>query len=210
MHKVTILILLLLSTALLAENKKEEKQYRYTIVEREHTKSEIWTHIGVIYALSWAVYPLTQWETVTQKGSWRKWKDNFGELTFDKDEPAWNWMVHPLSGSQLYLFYRANGYTKVQSLGLATVSSTLFEFTVETYTEPASVQDLYQTPVFGTIFGYGIEKASMWLLNTGTTIGKILGHTINPSTLFWFYKGKIEIIPVITKDKQQLSLYMDF
>jgi hypothetical protein len=40
---------------------------------------------------------------------------------------------------------------------MAAISSALFEFTVEVYTEPASVQDLYQTPILGSILGLGLE-----------------------------------------------------
>ena len=68
-------------------------------------------------------------------------------------------------------------------------------------TEPVSIQDLYQTPVLGSALGYFLENASMYLLNRGTWYASLFGHILNPATLFWFYKGRIEMDPVIDKNK---------
>ena len=96
-------------------------------------------------------------------------------------------------------------------MGMAFISSALFEFTVEIYTEPASVQDLYQTPIFGSLIGVGIERLSLYLLNTGNAFGRFFGHLLNPSTLFWFYEGKIIITPQLDgKGGGGLNLVMDF
>jgi hypothetical protein len=196
------------------QTKKERsrvKQYRYTYIERRHSKQESMKHIAAIYGVTWLVYPLTQPDVVREKGSWKNYKKNFGKLVFDKDEPFWNWFVHPISGSQLYLYYRANGYNRVDSLGMAFISSTLFEFTVEIYTEPASIQDLYQTPVIGSFLGVGLENLSLYLLNSGNAFGKFLGHVINPSTLFWFYEGKVQLMPQTNfNDRHGLLFSMEF
>ncbi len=179
------------------ESKARKPKYLYGYFDREHNTKETLNHIGGIYLASWAVYPLTQPSVVKEKGSWDNYKNNFGEIVFDQDEPFWNWFVHPLSGSQLYLYYRANGYSRVNSVAMAAISSTLFEFTIEIYTEPASVQDLYQTPVLGSLIGVGLESLSMYLLNSGTYFGRFWGHVLNPMTLFWFYEGKVRITPDI-------------
>lgn len=94
---------------------------------------------------------------------------------------------------------------------MAFISSTLFEFTVEIYTEPASVQDLYQTPVIGSVIGLGLENISMYLLNSGNAFGRFIGHVLNPATLFWFYEGKIQLIPKYNGKKTgSLTLTVDF
>jgi len=169
--------------------------YHYHYLDRYHSTGENFKNLGIIYALSWGTYFLTQ-PGAYEEGSWQTWKDNFGKVVFDQDEPFWNWFVHPIAGSQLYLFYRANGYSRIDSLGMAFLSSVLFEFTVEIYTEPASIQDIYQTPVFGSILGLGLETASLYLLNSRDPLGKFFGHVLNLYTLFWFYEGKIKIIPM--------------
>ncbi|MBF0208888.1 MAG: DUF3943 domain-containing protein, partial [Oligoflexia bacterium] len=128
-------------------------------------------------------------------GSFENYRHNFGHFVFDKDNPFWNWGIHPYSGSQIYLFYRANGYSRLQALKMSFFQDMLFECLIEIYTEPPSIQDIYQTAVLGSILGYGLEHLSMYLINSGSFTGKVVGHILNPSTLFWFYEGKVEIYP---------------
>ncbi|RLA65425.1 MAG: hypothetical protein DRQ88_03250 [Epsilonproteobacteria bacterium] len=169
--------------------------YHYHYLDRYHSVGENLKNLGTVYAITWGLYFATQPEA-WHEGSWEAWKKNFGKVVFDQDEPFWNWFVHPFAGSQLYLFYRANGYSRIDSLGMSFISALLFEFTVEIYTEPASIQDIFQTPVFGSILGLGLETASLYFLNSGNAAGKVLGHVLNLYTLFWFYEGKIKIVPM--------------
>lgn len=183
-----------------AQNKDKNKTnssatYTYTYIEKEQSFQDKLIQLGGIYALSWAAYRITQPTAFTRDGSTETYKNNFGKMVFDNDEPVWNWMVHSLSGGQIFLLYRAMGHSRSSALGMLFVSSTLFEFTVEIYTEPASIQDLYQTPVFGSILGIAIENLSFKLLNSNTYLGKFFGHLINPSTLFWFYEGRVKLVP---------------
>ena len=184
--------------------------YRYTYPERIHTWEENLTHIGVVYALTWGMYPLVLSGEIKTKGSLQNYKNNFGKLTFDRDEPYWNWGIHPLSGSMLYLYYRTNGHTRTSALAMSFISSTLFEFTVEIYTEPASVQDLYQTPIIGAIVGLSLETLSLYFLNSGTLAGRIAGHIFNPFTLFWFYDGKVSLTPAFDGKKRGLFFVAEF
>src|SRR3989339_1178970 len=173
--------------------KARTPKYHFGYIEKPHSTTQIFKDLGFAYGLTLVLYPLTQPEAVASKGSWTRYKDNLGNIVFDHDAPFWNVMVHPISGSQLYLYYRACGYNKGQAFLLTSLSSALFEFTVEVYTEPASAPDLFNTPVLGSILGYGIENLSMYLLNTGNPLGRFFGHVINPATLFWFYDGKMII-----------------
>ena len=97
----------------------------------------------------------------------------------------------------------------MSALAMTTVSSTLFELTVETLTEPASFQDLYQTPILGTVLGLGIETLSMSLLNSGYTAGKIIGHLINPATLLPVYEGRTLIIPKFEQEDKGAMVQME-
>jgi hypothetical protein len=187
-------------------------KYKYQYVEKDHSKSDVFYDIAFCYGVTWVIYPIGQPNIFTEDdGSSDRYKDNFGDVVFDQDEPFWNFFVHPIMGSQLYLYYRANGYTKWEAFELTSLSSMLFEFTVEIYSEPASFQDLYNTPVFGTILGLGLEKLSLEMLNSDNVVSRFFGHVINPSTLFWFYDGKVEVTPLIrSKDHYGLSLNMVF
>lgn len=177
------------------ETHKRISLYQYGYNDREHSFAENVKTIGVVYGMTWFFYPIVQPKVFHGAGGIKEYKHNFGKLVFDQDEPFWNDFVHPISGSQLYLLYRANGYDRLSAFEMTFISSALFELTVEIFTEPASVQDLYQTPVLGTVLGFGLENASMYFLNSGNTIGKMLGHALNPATLFPFYEGRTLIIP---------------
>lgn len=179
------------------DTKKRISKYHYGYIEHEHSFQQDLKNLALLYGLGWAFYPITQPKILKGDGGFDTYGKNLGNLVFDKDEPFWNWFVHPISGSQLYLFFRADGYTRIDSFKMALITSALFEFTVEIFTEPASVQDLYQTPVLGSILGLGIENFSMYLLNTGHPVSMFFGHLINPATLLPIYEGKTLLIPTI-------------
>jgi hypothetical protein len=179
--KIGISRILLLLFILMAHTVPVQAEEGFAYTEKSYATSDRIFHLGVVYGVSWAFYPLFQPEVMLgQKGSWREYRDNLGKTVFDQDEPFWNWIVHPISGSQLYLFYRAMGYDRTDSFAMTFISSALFEYTIEIYSEPASYQDLYQTPVLGATFGYGIELLSTELLNRPSKIAQFLGRVINP------------------------------
>lgn len=192
------------------DQRSSEYIYSYSYKDRDHSRKENMNQILGIYGVTWLLYPLTQPSVVKDQGSFKNYRDNFGKLVFDKDEPFWNWFVHPISGSQLFLYYRANGYSRIDALAMSFISSTLFEFTVEIYTEPASVQDLYQTPILGAILGIGLENFTLYLLNSGNALGRFFGHLLNPSTLFWFYEGKVKLIPYYDNKQASATLIFEF
>ncbi|HET9236639.1 MAG TPA: DUF3943 domain-containing protein [Oligoflexus sp.] len=172
---------------------------------------ENFEQLGLVYGASWIIYPLTQPDVLRgELGSWAEYRKNIGDLVFDYDEPQWNWFIHPLSGSQLYLYYRATGHDRRESFAMTFISSALFEFTVETYSEPASIQDLYQTPIIGTALGYGIEMISHELLNSDATAARVLGRVINPFSLL-VEKKSVSLVPMTDfQTMAALKLTMEF
>lgn len=171
--------------------------YYYTYKDRDHSLRESVGYLGALYVINWGSYFISMKDTVKEEGSFDNYRHNFGHLVLDKDNPFWNWGVHPYTGSQVYLFYRANGYSRLSAFSMTFLQDMLFECFIENYSEPISIQDLYQTSVLGSILGYGLEHLSLYLLNSGWTAAKVVGHILNPSTLFWFYEGKVQIQPSI-------------
>ncbi|MFN8370637.1 MAG: DUF3943 domain-containing protein [Bacteriovoracaceae bacterium] len=47
---------------------------------------------------------------------------------------------------------------------------------LEVYTEPASIQDLYQTPILGSVVGLFFEVISLDFLNSDSTFLRGVGH----------------------------------
>ncbi|MDQ3231409.1 MAG: DUF3943 domain-containing protein [Pseudobdellovibrionaceae bacterium] len=177
-------------------NASDDKSPVCAYSERQFTDYEHLSHLGLVYGVSWIVYPLTQPRILRgELGSWRLYRENLGKVVFDHDRPRWNWLVHPVSGSQLYLFYRAIGNDRHGSFLMTFISSALFEFTIETYSEPASIQDLYQTPVLGTALGYGIEIVSADLLSRESKLARYMGRIINPFS-FLVDRASFTLVPI--------------
>jgi len=72
----------------------------------------------------------------------------------DKDGPFVNFVLHPISGSIYYQAARISGYSKMQSFGYSFLMSTFFwEYGVESLFETPSWNDLWATPVIGSLIG---------------------------------------------------------
>lgn len=212
MRRYLLIFLFFLNFAESNANTQNDPIFKYEYQTREHSIKEDILHLSGIYSLSWVIYFATQKDKFQKQGSWKKFRHHFGKVVFDKDEPIWNWAGHPYTGSHYYLYYRANSYSRIEALKMAFLQSALFEFGIEIYTEAASIQDLYQTPILGSCVGYLLEITSIPLINSDFFIAKIIGHILNPSTLFWFYEGVIQINPSIDpiKNGAGLNLYANF
>ncbi len=140
-------------------------------------------NFGVVYAAQWGFYFVSQHETIESHGSFNNWIEHSLHPEFDKDTFDYNLFKHALSGGYYYLFYRSRGYTEQASFIWSALSSLAFEFTIETITEKPSIQDIYQTPLFGAIVGVGFENLSKHLHELDTWYGHTLGYILNPFTL---------------------------
>ena len=173
------------------ENKTKTYQYADPV---KHRWQDDAANLAFIWFINIGLYAVTLGPTV-KDGSFSEYRRNLGRtVLFDNDEPKYNWVLHPYSGSQLYLYYRANAYTRSESFRMAFLSSLLFEYTIEPYTEPASLVDVVNTPLLGSALGYAIEKYSIAWINSGVTWKKWLGHAINPMTLLPFFKNSSAVM----------------
>ena len=152
-------------------------------VRTDFTAEEKAVNFGLIYTAQWAFYLATQMPAIKKEGSFRNYTTNFFSPHFDKDSFDFNIFQHTLAGGAFYLTYRARGYTQQNAFFWSFLSSLAFEFTIENLTERPSYQDIYQTPVYGTILGIGVEKLSRFLHATDSWWGHGLGYLINPFTL---------------------------
>jgi hypothetical protein len=113
-------------------------------------------------------------------------KKNFTEgPSFDFDNFYFNYVAHPIDGSEFYLVARNRGLTWWQSFAYAAAVSTVFEFLIESAYERASWQDLWITPVSGTVIGELRWQAKKALENPHTgkpsgTVNKILYVVVDP------------------------------
>lgn len=104
---------------------------------------------------------------------------------FDYDNFFFNYIAHPIDGSEFFLIARNRKLSFWESFAYAAAVSTFFEFFIESAYEGASWQDLWITPVSGTVIGELRWQAKKSLENPRTgkpsgTANKILYVIIDP------------------------------
>ena len=104
--------------------------------------------VGVLYAMPESV---TNWDKNTAGVS--KWWDNVSNPGRDEDDAYLNWITHPYWGATYYIRGRERGLSRWQSFGYSALLSTLFEYGAEAFFEKPSYQDLWITPVIGSLLG---------------------------------------------------------
>lgn len=178
---------------------------------REHSFGETARYVGFLYAINVGGYLLTQREAIRERGSWRNYGNNlFKVVREDYDVVGYNWGTHVLTGAATNLFYRSRGYSRPDSLFLTAIQSALFEFTIEVYTEPASLEDLINTPILGAAAATLLEWSSFKLLNSDLTALHVVGHILNPFTLFGLHEGEARLEPEISGRYQGVKLSWRF
>ncbi|MEM7009376.1 MAG: DUF3943 domain-containing protein [Thermodesulfobacteriota bacterium] len=167
----------------------------------------------IAYTFQWA----GRWFYVRNKNSrifdtsLSKWWDNISQWPEwdDGDNFFTNLVTHPIVGSMNYLYYRQMGHSFwVSALG-SVVQSTLFEYTIEGLVERPSGSDLVFTPLLGVPLGYGLEKSSDWLEDTGFVPAKILAYIINPLKNF-VHERQVGVINPFSKQFMSVSGPINF
>ncbi len=78
---------------------------------------------------------------------------------WDHDNPIFNYVLHPYAGAAYFMAARSCGFNFYQSLLYsATISTVGWEFGIEAFMERPSIQDLFITPLAGSIIGEGFYR----------------------------------------------------
>ncbi|MCB1237536.1 MAG: DUF3943 domain-containing protein [Verrucomicrobiae bacterium] len=72
---------------------------------------------------------------------------------WDDDEWYWNYIAHPLWGSETYLRARSQNFTFFESFLFSTASSVVWEYGMENWASHPSQQDLMFTSTIGSLIG---------------------------------------------------------
>jgi hypothetical protein len=83
----------------------------------------------------------------------------------DDDGPVFNYVLHPLWGSETYLRARAADFSPADSFAFSMGASVTWEYLIESWTEHPSSQDL----MFTTGLGWVLGEARYRLLQTADT-----------------------------------------
>lgn len=100
------------------------------------------------------------------------------------DHDLWmiNYVGHPYQGSIYYNSLRSQGATIVQSSVFSLGQSLIWEYLIEGAMEQPSVQDLFVTPILGTLLGELSHRATLQMKKEGFRwYEKIATCVINPT-----------------------------
>jgi hypothetical protein len=111
--------------------------------------------MGYQFVVVAVLYALPESETNFDKSTagLSKWWDNVSNPHRDDDDPYLNWITHPYWGAAYYIRGRERGLSRWQSFGYSALLSTLYEYGAEAFFEKPSYQDLWITPVLGSLLG---------------------------------------------------------
>ena len=105
----------------------------------------------------------------------------------DNDSLVINYVGHPVAGSYFYIWGRQSGLSWQESAILTTLMSTFYwEYGWESFAEVPSTQDLFVTPILGSILGEGSNYLYNGLMYNGGEIynsallGGIARALLNP------------------------------
>lgn len=133
---------------------------------------------------------MTNWKDTKGKNVFERWFNNVKQgPVVDKDGFVVNYILHPYSGAVYYMTARSAGYNTWNSLlYVSFVSTFVWEFGLEAFAEPPSIQDLLTTPFIGALMGEGFYLAKRdivardYRVLSSRLLGKILVFLMDPVT----------------------------
>jgi Domain of unknown function (DUF3943) len=129
---------------------------------------------------------VTKWSPDWEQNAWRHMKRSLSKLpVWDDDEWQINFIGHPVSGSFYYNSLRSQNASIFHSFLFATAESFIWEYIIEATSENPSTQDLFITPIVGSILGESIHRLTMSMRRNGFNFfEKIFVLIFNPPFVF--------------------------
>jgi hypothetical protein len=135
--------------------------------------------IGILYAMPESV---SSWSSEQKEGySMSIWWENVTHPQMDSDDFYINYILHPYWGAAYFVRARERGYNDMESFWYSALLSSVYEFGVEALFEEPSIQDLFVTPVAGSLVG-------MYFMNVRDNILEreiALGHRTTKDKWLW-------------------------
>lgn len=100
---------------------------------------------------------------------------------WDHDNLIFNYVLHPYAGAVYFMAARSCGFSYWGSLLYATAISTVgWEFGIEACMERPSIQDIFVTPIIGSLFGEAFYHLKRHIVNHDYTLwgSRLLGNVV--------------------------------
>ena len=147
--------------------------------------------VGTLFVLELLPEDATNWNraSIQQYSPGTRWVRNVLKRgpEWDGDKFIFNYVLHPYAGAAYFMAARSCGFNYYQSLLYTTLISTvLWEFGIEGCMERPSYQDIFITPLAGSIMGECFYQLKHHIVNNGYTLwgspvlGNIVAFLIDP------------------------------
>lgn len=112
--------------------------------------------VGVLYISPQSVSGWTPEQK--KKFTVQKYYNDITDIVWDNDKLYINYLLHPYWGMSYYIRARDRGLSQSGAFGYSFLLSTLWEFGVEAMFEKVSIQDLFITPIVGSVVGKYVDS----------------------------------------------------
>lgn len=165
----------------------------YTVNGRCYDWRRLWINTGVLtgafvgtlLVLECLPEDATSWNRaeIQDVPMFKRWHDNVFEKgpEWDHDKFVFNYILHPYAGAVYYMAARSCGFNAWQSLLYCSIISNIgWEFGVEAFMERPSIQDLFITPLVGSLIGEGFYKIKRYLVENDYHLwgSPVLGNAV--------------------------------
>ncbi len=165
--KLIFVLLFFIDFSFSSELKKTEQEV-FEISGFEYLKesAEVLGYASLITLTGLYFMPesITRWdkENTTLKDLFDRYKNHVTHMpVIDHDHWFFNLVAHPYVGAIYYMQARNAGYSGIYSLAFSAFTSTFYwEYGLEAFAEPPSIQDLIITPLVGSALGEGFFRLS--------------------------------------------------
>jgi len=120
---------------------------------------------------------------------WTRWRKHVLKRgpEWDHDNPIFNFLLHPYSGAAYFMAARSCGFSFWGSLLYSACISTIaWEFGIEAFMERPSYQDIFITPLVGSVMGEGFFRVKRYLVANdyrlfgSPVLGNIVAFLVDP------------------------------
>lgn len=176
-----------------SHHRKSIYELPYSVTDRSPNWRRLWLNtavlggafVGTLAVLECLPEDATSWNRAELRDVplFKRWHNHVIKEgpEWDHDKFYFNYILHPYAGAAYYMGARSCGFNAWQSLLYCACISTIgWEFGIEAFMERPSIQDIFITPLVGSLIGEGFYKIKRKIVANGYRLGgsPILGNIV--------------------------------
>lgn len=165
----------------------------YSMTGGNHDWKRLWTntvvlsgaYVGTLLVLECLPEDATSWNRaeIQDVPLFKRWFRNVFKRgpDWDHDNPIFNYVLHPYAGAVYFMAARSSGFNFWRSFLYGTCVSTIgWEFGIEAFMERPSIQDIFITPIVGSVIGEGFYKVKRSIVSNDYCLfgSRLLGNIV--------------------------------